>query len=315
MNLKNKEILITGGTGSLGNALTEILCQSNIRGLRILSRDELKQHEMATRFKEKSTVPIAFHIGDVRDQERLNMAFAGVDIVIHAAALKQVPVGEKDPLEVVKTNIIGAQNVINASLYNVVERVMLISTDKAVNPINLYGSTKLCAEKIFINAKVYSPHRYTKFSVSRYGNIMASRGSVIPLFLQQAKNGESLTVTNEKMTRFFTSLPFVANFILEQIEDMEGGEIFVPKMPSCYIMDLAKTLAPNSDISIIGSRPGEKLDEILINEYEALNTIDKGDYYIITQSKQENSIQEYSSGNSENLLSRFRIKELVGEYL
>jgi len=316
MMLNSREVLITGGTGSLGNALTEILCKSDIKGLRILSRDELKQYEMSAKFHDKTNIPISYLLGDVRDQERLNMAFSGVDVVIHTAALKQVPAGEKDPLEAIKTNIAGTQNVIMAALHNKVKRVMLISTDKAVNPINLYGSTKLCAEKIITNANVYAPDKKTIFSSCRYGNIMASRGSVIPLFIQQMINGDNLTITDKKMTRFFTSLNFVAKFIIDRIQDMRGGEIFVPKMPSCYITDLAKTLAPQSKLSIIGSRPGEKLDEILINEYEAKNTLIKDDYYVVTNTPQQRScISEYSSGSADNLLSRTEIKKLIKDYI
>lgn len=277
MPLKDKVILVTGGTGSFGKKFTEIvLKEHNIKALRILSRDELKQLQMSQQFNDKR---IRFFIGDVRDKGRLYRAMDGVDIVIHAAALKQVPAAEYNPLEAVKTNIDGAANVIDSSIDVGVPKVVFIGTDKAVHPVNLYGATKLVAEKLFIHANVYAGGR-TRFSCVRYGNVVGSRGSVVPLFLQQRDNG-TVTITDERMTRFWITLEQGVRFVINCLERMVGGEVFVPKIPSMRLMDIAQTIAPEAAIKVIGIRPGEKLHEELITREEAPRTKEFDTYYII----------------------------------
>jgi UDP-N-acetylglucosamine 4,6-dehydratase (inverting) len=274
-------VLVTGGTGSFGWKFTEMVLRSRqVKKLIILSRDELKQHEMRQHYPDTNDSQIRYFIGDVRDKERLCRAFPGVDIVVHAAALKQVPACEYNPFEAVKTNIFGAQNVIEAAIDCGVKKVMAISTDKAVNPINLYGATKLCAEKMFVQANSYTGATSTKFSVCRYGNVVGSRGSVVPLFLKQRENG-SITVTDSRMTRFWITLEQGAEFVIGCIERMHGGEIFVPKIPSMKIMDLAQTLATDCKIEYIGLRAGEKLHEVLVSSDEAHNTVELEEMYVV----------------------------------
>jgi UDP-N-acetylglucosamine 4,6-dehydratase len=279
--LNNKSVLITGGTGSFGKKCTEIILKRyNPRRLIIFSRDELKQFEMAQIFSDKEYDCIRFFIGDVRDKERLYRAFYGVDYVIHAAALKQVPAAEYNPFEAIKTNILGAQNVINVAIDQKVKKVIALSTDKAANPINLYGATKLCSDKLFIAANSYVGRDHTTFSVVRYGNVVGSRGSVIPFFLKQRETGV-LPITDARMTRFWITLEQGVNFVLSSLERMVGGELFVPKIPSMNIMDLARAMGPDCQTKIIGIRPGEKLHEVMITRDDARKTIEFEDYYII----------------------------------
>jgi UDP-N-acetylglucosamine 4,6-dehydratase len=279
--LNDKVVLITGGTGSFGKKATEmILGEYKPKRLIIFSRDELKQSEMAQRFPVSQYDCIRYFIGDVRDKERLYRAFHGVDYVIHAAALKQVPAAEYNPFEAVKTNILGAQNIINVAIDQKVSKVIALSTDKAANPINLYGATKLCSDKLFIAGNQYVGHEHTIFSVVRYGNVVGSRGSVIPFF-QASKDNGCLKITDPRMTRFWITLEQGVNFVLQCLEKMVGGELFVPKLPSMNIMDLAYAIAPECKTEIIGIRPGEKLHEVMIPKDDARRTIEFDKYYII----------------------------------
>jgi len=274
---KNKTILITGGTGSFGQAFTKkILKEDNPKAIRIFSRGEKEQVLMERKFNDRR---LRFFIGDVRDSDRLYRALKDVDIVVHAAALKHVTVGEYNPIETIKTNVNGAINVIENSIKRNVERVMAISTDKAVHPVNLYGATKMTAEKLFIQANVHS-YKSTKFSCVRYGNVIGSSGSVIPLFKKQKLEGE-LKITHPEMTRFWIKMDDAINFVRNCIDIMHGWEIFVPKMKSMRIIDVANTVAPNGRIKIIGVRPGEKIHEVLITEDEARHTITYKDFYIV----------------------------------
>ena len=278
--LNNKVILITGGTGSFGKKCTEIILNNyKPKRLIIFSRDELKQYEMKQVFNEKDYPCMRYFIGDIRDKDRLYRAFHGVDYVIHAAALKQVPALEYNPFEGIETNIIGAQNVIDAAIDRKVKKVIFISTDKAVNPINLYGATKLCAEKLFVAGNSYAGGT-TKFSVVRYGNVVGSRGSVIPLFLKYKQTGK-LPITDLRMTRFWITLEQGVNFTLSCLEKMHGGEIFVPKIPSMKIVDLAKTICPKCKLETNGIRPGEKINEVLISKDESRRAIDIGSFFVI----------------------------------
>ncbi len=279
--LNNKTILITGGTGSFGKKCTEIILKRyKPRRLIIFSRDELKQFEMAQQFPDSKYDCIRYFIGDVRDKERLYRAFHNVDYVIHAAALKQVPAAEYNPFEAVKTNVLGAQNVINVAIDQGVKKVIALSTDKAANPINLYGATKLCSDKLFIAGNSYVGQDETNFSVVRYGNVVGSRGSVIPFFLKCRETGV-LPITDPRMTRFWITLEQGVNFVLSSLERMVGGELFVPKIPSMNIMDLAKVIAPECKIEIIGIRPGEKLHELMITRDDARRTLEFDYYYLI----------------------------------
>ncbi len=279
--LNDKIVLITGGTGSFGKKFTEIVLKRyKPKKLIIYSRDELKQFEMRQIFSDTKYKCMRYFIGDVRDKERLYSAFHGVDYVIHAAALKQVPTAEYNPFEAVKTNILGAQNVINVAIDQVVKKVVSLSTDKAANPINLYGATKLCSDKLFIAGNAYVGREYPIFSVVRYGNVLGSRGSVIPFFLKKKDSG-ILPITDTQMTRFWITLEQSVNFVLKCLECMIGGEIFVPKIPSLNIMDLAKAICSKCKTEIVGIRPGEKLHEIMIPKDEARNTLEYEDYYII----------------------------------
>lgn len=277
-DLTQKTILITGGTGSFGKKCTEMLLEKGSPDkLIIFSRDELKQHEMQQQFADSR---LRFFIGDVRDRDRLDRALDGVDVVIHAAALKQVPACEYNPFEAVKTNILGAVNIIDAAIDRKVERVIAVSTDKAVNPINVYGATKLCAEKLFVQGNAYSGVGGTKFSCARYGNVVASRGSVIPLFVQQKSTG-TITVTDKRMTRFWITLEHGVNFVVRCLETMQGGEIFVPKIPSMNIMDLVEAIAPDCETRFTGIRPGEKIHEVLISDDEGRQTLEFQDMFVI----------------------------------
>jgi len=279
--LNNRTILITGGSGSFGKKCTEtILKKYQPKKLIIFSRDELKQFEMAQTFSYDKYPCMRYFVGDVRDKERLERAFNGVDYVIHAAALKQVPTAEYNPFEAVKTNILGAQNIINTAIDKKVKRVIALSTDKAANPINLYGATKLCSDKLFIAGNAYVGRDDTIFGVVRYGNVVGSRGSVIPFFQKQKATG-ILPITDPRMTRFWITLEQGVNFVLQCLETMVGGELFVPKIPSMNIMDLAKAIGPNCQTKIVGIRPGEKLHEIMITKDDARNTVEFNDYYII----------------------------------
>lgn len=279
MNWQTQSVLITGGTGSFGKKFTEIMLRDfQPKKLIIFSRDELKQHEMRVSGFDDSS--LRYFIGDVRDKERLVRAMHGVDIVVHAAALKQVPACEYNPFEAIKTNVLGAQNVIEAALDAGVKKVMAISTDKCVNPINLYGATKLCAEKMFVQGNSYSGDIGTRFSCCRYGNVVGSRGSVIPVFLEQRRNGV-ITITDSRMTRFWLTLEQGVRFVVKCLELMQGGEVFVPKIPSMKIVDLAKLVAPEAEMKIIGIRPGEKIHEVLLSEDEASHTCELDDMFVI----------------------------------
>ena len=282
MNWSEEVILVTGGTGSFGKKFVEIMLQEyHPKRLVVFSRDELKQHDMrAAGFNHPS---LRYFIGDVRDAGRLERALAGVTVVVHAAALKQVPACEYNPFEAIQTNIMGGRNVIDAAINKGVRRILALSTDKAVNPINLYGATKLCAEKMFVQANAYSGAQDTRFSCARYGNVVGSRGSVIPVFLEQRRRGR-LTITDPRMTRFWLTLDHGVRFVVRCIEQMHGGEIFVPKIPSMRLVDLAETIAPGCEVECIGIRPGEKLHEVLVSEDEARNTLEAEDMYIIQPS-------------------------------
>lgn len=275
-------VLVTGGTGSFGKKFTEVMINKyRPKKLIILSRDELKQHEMRQVWNDQvDGSPIRYFVGDVRDKERLHRAFHGVDIVVHAAALKQVPACEYNPFEAVQTNILGAKNVIEAAIDSGVKRVIALSTDKAVNPINLYGASKLVAEKLFVQGNSYVGDEGTRFSCVRYGNVVGSRGSVIPLFVQQRQTG-TVTVTDQRMTRFWITLEQGVDFVIRCAEKMHGGEIFVPKIPSMKIMDLTEAIAPNCQIKFNGVRPGEKIHESLVSSDEARYTLDFDDMFVI----------------------------------
>ncbi len=276
---RDRTVLVTGGTGSFGKAFAHILlAKYPIRKLIVYSRDELKQHEM--RVSGFDDPRIRFFIGDVRDEKRLRRAAEGVDVIVHAAALKQVPACEYNPMEAINTNVMGARNVIEAALDTGVKRVMALSTDKAVNPINLYGATKLCAEKLFIQSNSYAGAKETRFSCTRYGNVVGSRGSVIPLFLEQKAKG-TLTVTDKRMTRFWITLDQGVRFVLRCIEQMHGGEVFVPKIPSMNILELVKAVAPDAKLEVIGIRPGEKVHEVLVSEDEAGHALELDDMFVI----------------------------------
>ncbi|MBF7046019.1 UDP-N-acetylglucosamine 4,6-dehydratase (inverting) [Campylobacter volucris] len=294
-----KSILITGGTGSFGKTYTKTLLKKyKPKKIIIYSRDELKQFEMA---REYSDSCMRYFIGDVRDKERLSVAMKDVDFVIHAAAMKHVPIAEYNPMECIKTNINGAQNVIDACLENNVEKCIALSTDKACNPINLYGATKLASDKLFVAANNIAGSSHTKFSVARYGNVVGSRGSVVPFFKKLMENGaKELPITDERMTRFWISLEDGVNFVLNNFEIMHGGEVFVPKIPSMKIVDLAKTMAPNLKHKIIGIRAGEKLHEIMISSDDSHLTYEFKNYYAISPSIQFNTIDVDFSINAQN---------------
>lgn len=278
MELNDKVILVTGGTGSFGRRFVETVLQRHRpRKVIVFSRDELKQSEMQRQFASRH---LRFFIGDVRDLSRLRRAMHGVDVVVHAAAMKQVPACEYNPFEAVQTNVIGGANVIEASIDAGVTRVLALSTDKAVSPVNLYGATKLCAEKLFVQGNSYAGEHGTRFACARYGNVVGSRGSVIPLFLEQRATGV-LTVTDERMTRFWITLQQGVDFVLHSLTVMEGGEIFVPKIPSMHIRELARALAPECEIRYTGIRPGEKVHEVLVSEDESQGVLEHEGFYMI----------------------------------
>lgn len=278
MDWSSKSVLVTGGTGSFGRKFCQIVLKRHPpRRLIILSRDELKQSEMAAEFNDKR---LRFFLGDVRDRNRLMRAFDGVDVVVHAAALKQVPSAEYNPYEVVQTNIHGAQNIIESAIDKGVERVIALSTDKAANPVNLYGATKLVSDKLFVAGNSYSGGRKTRFAVVRYGNVINSRGSVIPFFKKMSETGE-IPVTDPRMTRFLITLEQGVDFVLRCLGQMKGGEIFVPKLPTITIPDLAEAVAPGCRQRVVGIRPGEKLHEAMVPEDDARRTLEMDDFYII----------------------------------
>ncbi len=328
MELDNiSSILITGATGSFGRAFLEkILNQkNNIKRIVIYSRDELKQWELQQKYPEKEYPQIRFFLGDIRDLERLKIAFKGIDTVIHAAALKQVPAAEYNPMEFIKTNVIGSQNIIDASIYNDVKRVIALSTDKAAAPINLYGASKLCSDKLFIAANNIKGSSEMRFSVVRYGNVMGSRGSVIPYFINQSKKG-IIPITDPKMTRFNITLEEGVNLVLNVLKNAYGGEIFVPKIPSYRILDLVDAICPKCKKQFIGIRPGEKIHEEMITSSDSFNTYDNGDKYIIFPSDDkfmENYTRDnislkkvsegfsYNSKNNPSFLSINQIKDLI----
>ena len=331
LDLKNKTVLITGGTGSLGKALTAYILKNhpNIQKLVILSRDEQKQFQMAQEFSEKSFPQIRYLLGDVRDQNRLVRAFQGIDIVIHAAAMKHVHLAEYNPDECIKTNIGGAQNVIHAALQANVSNVVALSTDKACAPINLYGATKLTSDKLFVAANNIRGANPIKFSVVRYGNVMGSNGSVIPFFIKKRHEGK-LPITDMSMTRFNISLQGGVDMVMHAIEHAWGGEIFIPKIPSYKITDVAKAVAPECDLEIVGIRPGEKIHEEMITSSDAFYTYDLGKYYTILPSVPNFNINEfiktfnankvsegfnYDSGNNTEWETVDSLKALIKEHV
>ena len=276
--LKNKTILVTGGTGSFGkNCVKRILQDDQVNKVIVFSRDELKQFEMHSVYNSPK---LRYFLGDVRDYERLKQATDGVDIIIHAAAIKQIPAAEYNPMEAIKTNIIGAENIVNAAIANGVEKVIALSTDKAANPANLYGATKLCSDKLMVAGNVLAGKRLTRFAVVRYGNVLGSRGSVIPFFQEQQKHGV-LSITDVRMTRFWLTIEEGVQFVLDSLQRMQGGEIFVPKIPSFKVIDVAEVVAPGTPTKIIGIRPGEKLHEVMITEDDANFTVEFDKYYAI----------------------------------
>lgn len=279
--LDDQVILITGGTGSFGKRCTEIILkQYKPKKVIIFSRDELKQFEMAQTFSEREYRCLRYFIGDVRDKDRLYRAFYGVDYVIHAAALKQVPACERNPFEAIQTNVMGAENIINAAIDCGVKKVVALSTDKAANPVNLYGATKLCSDKLFVSGNSYAGWKETRFSVVRYGNVIGSRGSVVPYFIKMRETG-TIPITDPRMTRFWISLEEGVRFVIRCLEVAEGGELFVPKIPSMKITDLAKAIAPDCKYEITGIRPGEKIHEVLVTEDDARHTLEFNDYFIV----------------------------------
>ena len=321
VNWSQESILVTGGTGSFGKKFVETMLRDyHPQRLVIFSRDELKQHEMRTSGFDHPS--LRYFIGDVRDAERLKRALSGVTVVVHAAALKQVPACEYNPFEAIQTNIMGGKNVIDAAIDQGVRRILALSTDKAVNPINLYGATKLCAEKVFVQANAYAGARNTRFSCARYGNVVGSRGSVIPVFLEQRRAGK-ITITDPRMTRFWLTLEQGVKFVIHCLEQMHGGEIFVPKIPSMRLLDLAETVAPGCKVEYIGIRPGEKLHEVLVSEDESRQTLETEEMYVIQPShswwKTENWVNakplpdgvRYASDNNEQWLTRRELEELV----
>ena len=280
-HLDGKTILITGGTGSFGRKFVDVVLKEHKpKKLIVFSRDELKQHEMRQTYPDRSDTPMRYFIGDIRDEARLHRAMKGVDIVVHAAALKHVGACEYNPMEAIMTNIMGGKNIVNAAIDAGVEKVLALSTDKAVNPINLYGATKLASEKLFIQSNAYAGSDGTRFSCVRYGNVVGSRGSVIPLFKKQRETGR-ITVTDHRMTRFWITLDQGVHYVIHSLENMHGGEVFVPKLPSMNIMDLAQAIAPNCKVKEIGIQPGEKLHEVLISEDEARHTLDLENQFIV----------------------------------
>jgi len=329
--LNHSSILITGGTGSFGKAFVKTVLERfpDIKRLVIYSRDELKQFEMSQQFTETHYPALRYFIGDVRDADRLRRALEGIDTVIHAAALKQVPTAEYNPFEFIKTNVLGAQNVVEACLDTGVKRVVALSTDKAAAPINLYGATKLCSDKLFTAANNIRGHRDLFFSVVRYGNVMGSRGSVIPFFLERRKTGV-LPITDPAMTRFNISLQEGVDMVLWTLENAKGGEIFVPKIPSYHITDVAKAIGPECEYPIIGIRPGEKIHEEMITASDSFNTVDLGNYFAILPTAGKHTVESYckayggqpvpqgyayNSGTNPDFLNVEHIRTLIQEHL
>lgn len=307
-DLTDSVVLITGGTGSFGQRFVKTTLERySPQRLIVFSRDEMKQYEMKQRIPALEHPALRFFIGDVRDRNRLYRAFDGVDIVIHAAALKQVPVCEYNPFEAIQTNVLGAANVVDAAIDRGVKRVIALSTDKAANPVNLYGATKLCSDKVFIAANHYSGEHETRFSVVRYGNVMGSRGSVIPFFMKKQREKEILPITDPRMTRFWITLQGGVDFVLDSLDRMKGGEIFVPKLPSMNIMDLATAIAPECETKIVGIRPGEKLHEVMITEDDARNTIEYYDHFAVLPSYYEwTTAEKYLTNEGNRCREGFR---------
>jgi UDP-N-acetylglucosamine 4,6-dehydratase len=329
--LKNKSILITGATGSFGRAFvkTVLTRHPDINRLVIFSRDELKQFEMAQVFPQREHPCLRYFIGDIRDTDRLRRATEGIDIVIHAAAIKQVPAAEYNPFEAIKTNVLGAQNLIEACLENRVKRVIALSTDKAAAPINLYGATKLCSDKLFTAANNIRGNREIRLCVVRYGNVMGSRGSVIPFFIERASSG-ILPITHPSMTRFSITLQKGVDMVLWALENSEGGEIFVPKIPSYRITDVATAVAPECEQKIVGIRPGEKIHEEMITASDSFNTVDLGQYFAILPSAADYSVDSYcslkkgtlipkgyayESGSNPDFLTVDQLRTLIAEHI
>ena len=327
--LNHKNILVTGATGSFGKAFVKTIIKKypNIKKIVIFSRDELKQFELQKELNPENIKCLRYFLGDVRDKERLNLALRGIDIVVHAAALKQVPAGEYNPFEFIKTNIIGAQNILEASLFNKVKKVVALSTDKASSPLNLYGATKLCSDKLFLAAQnMFGENNNLSLTVVRYGNVVASRGSVVPFFLEQFKRKKLVTVTEKSMTRFSIFLDQGVEAVLWSIQNAKGGEIIIPKAPSLKIMDLAEVIA-GKKIKIIGKRPGEKLHEELISQSESYHTVDLGKYYaILPENNFDRSFKyykkikqvkkftpgfSYNSKDNKNFFNKKDIKDLI----
>lgn len=325
MDWSKQVVLVTGGTGSFGQKMIKILLEEyHPAKIIVYSRDELKQHEM--RVAGYTHPSLRYFIGDVRDQQRLRRAFNGVSLVVHAAALKQVPACEYNPMEAIKTNILGSSNVVDAALDAGVEKVIALSTDKAVNPVNLYGATKLAAEKLFVQSNAYAGGTATRFSCVRYGNVVGSRGSVVPIFIKQRQNG-TLTITDDRMTRFWISLEQGVRFTLRCSEQMFGGEVFVPKIPSTTILDLARAVAPEARVNIIGIRPGEKLHEVLISDDENRNTVELDDMFVVQpaealwfgrewekRGKPLAADFRYASNTNDQWLNVDQIRELVAPF-
>jgi UDP-N-acetylglucosamine 4,6-dehydratase len=323
MDWSQQIVLVTGGTGSFGKKLVQIMLREyRPQKLIIFSRDELKQHDMRTSGLDHPS--LRYFLGDVRDQSRLERAFSGVTIVVHAAALKQVPACEYNPFEAIQTNIIGGRNVIDAAINQGVHRVLALSTDKAVNPVNLYGATKLCAEKMFVQANAYSGGREPRFACARYGNVVGSRGSVIPVFVEQRNRGR-ITVTDPRMTRFWITLEQGVRFVIRALEQMHGGEIFVPKIPSMRLVEIAEAIAPDCAVEYVGIRPGEKLHEVLVSEDEARHTLELDDMYVIQPAhrwwRRENWSNarplpegfRYASESNPRWLTPEELRELIGD--
>ena len=330
--MKGKSILITGGTGSFGQKFVETLFarHPDMERVVIFSRDELKQFEMAQRFPKNKYPQIRFFLGDVRDKDRVRRALEGIDTVIHAAALKQVPAAEYNPFEFIKTNIIGAENVVEGCLDQGVRQVIALSTDKAAAPINLYGATKLCSDKLFVAANNMKGKRDIRFAVVRYGNVLGSRGSVIPYFLKMKKEGKPIPITDERMTRFSITLTEGVGLVLKALDLMNGGEIFVPRIPSVRIIDLAEAIAPGEVRDIVGIRPGEKIHEEMITETDGPNTIEYPDYFTIMPSVPSDTAQKkikgergrpcsvgfkYNSGNNTEWLTVEQIRRLIDDFV
>jgi len=331
LDLNGKTLLVTGGTGSFGKKFVQTVLERwpDIKRLVVFSRDELKQFEMSQQFPKSKYNGIRYFIGDIRDSERFKRACEGIEIIIHAAALKQVPAAEYNPMEFIKTNIMGAENVVNAALDSGVKHIVALSTDKAASPINLYGATKLCSDKLFISANNIKGKRDIRFSVVRYGNVMGSRGSVIPFFINFKKNGY-LPITHPEMTRFNITLEEGVNLVLLALEKAIGGEIFVPKIPSYRILDVAEAIAPGIEKRVVGIRPGEKIHEEMITEHDSYSTIDAGQYYIILPVQPENELQIYlekhkavrvpkgfiyNSGTNTDWLSVEQIRHLIKQHV